>query len=127
MIAQAYLNDLTRVSGILRPGELDALRRTNVDLDRGRIRVVEQFNAKTRTFTPPKNGQAREAPLTVPAREAIVGLPVEGEFCSRRSRRTLVSRLPRIPLEGRPWRGRMARHALLGYSPFRRLVHGQRP
>jgi len=65
----------------LRPGELDALRRTNVDLDRGRIRVVEQFNAKTRTFTPPKNGQAREAPLTVPAREAIVGLPVEGEFC----------------------------------------------
>lgn len=65
----------------LRPGELDALRRSNVDLDRGRIRVVEQFNAKTRTFTPPKNGQAREAPLTVPAREAIVGLPVEGEFC----------------------------------------------
>jgi len=65
----------------LRPGELDALRRTNVDLDRGRIRVVEQFNAKTRTFTPPKNGLSREAPLTVPAREAIVGLPVEGEFC----------------------------------------------
>ena len=65
----------------LRPGELDALRRTNVDLDRGRIRVVEQFNAKTRTFTLPKNGLAREAPLTEPAREAIVGLPVEGEFC----------------------------------------------
>ncbi len=65
----------------LRPGELDALRRTNVDLDRGRIRVVEQFNAKTRTLTPPKNGLSREAPLTEPAREAIVGLPVEGEFC----------------------------------------------
>ena len=65
----------------LRPGELDALRRANVDLDRGRIRVVEQFNAKTRTFTLPKNGLAREAPLTEPAREAIVGLPVEGEFC----------------------------------------------
>jgi integrase len=31
----------------LRPAELDALRRVNVDLDRGRIRVVEQFNAKT--------------------------------------------------------------------------------
>jgi hypothetical protein len=31
----------------LRLGELDALRRTNFDLDRGRIRVVEQFNAKT--------------------------------------------------------------------------------
>ena len=65
----------------LRPGELDALRRTNVDLDRARIRVVEQFNAKTRTFTPPKNGLAREAPLTEPAREAILALPDEGEFC----------------------------------------------
>jgi integrase len=65
----------------LRPGELDALRRTNVDLDRARIRVVEQFNAKTRTFTLPKNGLARDAPLTDPAREALVSLPVEGEFC----------------------------------------------
>jgi integrase len=65
----------------LRPGELDALRRVNVDLDRGRIRVVEQFNAKTRTFTPPKNGLAREAPLTEPAREVLVALSVEGEFC----------------------------------------------
>ena len=53
----------------------------NVDLDRGLIRVVEQFNVKTRTFTPPKNGLSREAPLAEPAREAIVGLPVEGEFC----------------------------------------------
>jgi hypothetical protein len=35
---------------------LDALCRTNVDLDRSRILVVEQFSAKTRTFTPPKNG-----------------------------------------------------------------------
>ena len=65
----------------LRPGELDALRRANVDLDRARIRVVEQFNAKTRTFTLPKNGLTREAPLTEPAREAIVALPDEGEFC----------------------------------------------
>jgi integrase len=65
----------------LRPAELDALRRVNVDLDRGRIRVVEQFSTKARTFTPPKNGLAREAPLTEPAREAILALPVEGEFC----------------------------------------------
>jgi integrase len=60
---------------------VDALRRVNVDLDRGRIRVVEQFSTKTRTFTTPKNGLAREAPLTEPAREAILALPVEGEFC----------------------------------------------
>jgi integrase len=65
----------------MRPGELDALRRVNVDLARGRIRVVEQFSAATRTFTSPKNGQPREAPLTEPAREAILSLPIEGEFC----------------------------------------------
>jgi len=65
----------------LRPGELDALRRVNVDLDRSRIRVVEQFSAATRTFTLPKNGQVRDAPLTEPAREALVSLPVESEFC----------------------------------------------
>jgi integrase len=65
----------------LRPGELDALRRTNMDLDRSRIRVVEQFSAATRTFTLPKNGLTREAPLTDPAREALLSLPVEGEFC----------------------------------------------
>jgi integrase len=65
----------------LRPGELDGLRRANVDLDRSRIRVVEQFSAATRTFTLPKNGQVRDAPLTDPAREALVSLPVESEFC----------------------------------------------
>ncbi len=65
----------------LRPGELDALRRANVDIGRSRIRVVEQFSATARTFTLPKNGQTREAPLTEPAREAILSLPVEGEFC----------------------------------------------
>jgi integrase len=65
----------------LRPGELDALRRANVDLDRSRIRVMEQFSAATRTFTLPKNGQVREAPLTGPARKALLSLPVEREFC----------------------------------------------
>jgi integrase len=65
----------------LRPGELDALRRMNVDLERSRILVVEQFSAATRTFTLPKNGHTREAPLTDPAREALVSLPIESEFC----------------------------------------------
>jgi hypothetical protein len=65
----------------LRPGELDTLRCENVDLERARIAAVEQFSDKTRTFTLPKNGQTREAPLTDPACEAIVGRPVEGEFC----------------------------------------------
>jgi integrase len=53
----------------------------NVDLARSRIRVVEQFSAATRTFTLPKNGQRREAPLTDPAREVLMSSPIEGEFC----------------------------------------------
>ncbi len=65
----------------LRPGELDALRRVNVELQCARIRVVEQFSAATRTFTLPKNGKTREAPLTDPAREALASLPIESEFC----------------------------------------------
>jgi integrase len=47
----------------LRPGELDALRRARVDLARARIEVAEQFDAKTRTFTLPKNGKRREPHL----------------------------------------------------------------
>jgi integrase len=74
----------------LRPGELDALRRRRVDLARSRVEVVEQFNAKTRTFTLPKNGKAREAPLTDPAREAILSLPDGDEFCF-------------VPLRGQHW------------------------
>jgi hypothetical protein len=47
----------------------------------GDLGGFEQFSAKTRTFTLPKNGLTREAPLTDPAREAITALPVESEFC----------------------------------------------
>lgn len=65
----------------LRPGELDALRWDAIDLDRGRILVAEQFSATSRTFTLPKNGKRREAPLTEPAREALIVLPTDGEFC----------------------------------------------
>lgn len=67
----------------MRPGELDALRWEHVDFERGRIRVAEQFSAATRTFTPPKTGVARWAPLTSPAREALLGIDRDGEFCFR--------------------------------------------
>lgn len=60
----------------LRPGELDALRPDSIDLATSRIRVIEQWNAGSRTFTTPKNGQARAAILTPPAREAILTLPL---------------------------------------------------
>jgi integrase len=65
----------------MRPGELDALRWTSVDLEAGRITVSEQYSAASKTFTTPKNGQTRRAPLTPPARDALIGLPRDGEFC----------------------------------------------
>lgn len=90
----------------LRPGELDASRRANFDLTRGRILVVEQFNAKTRTFTLPKNGLTRLAPLTDPARDAILNLPLEGEFCfgpiiGRRALGLTIGRRSEAPQDGR--------------------------
>jgi integrase len=65
----------------LRPGELDALRWERIDFERNRIHVREQFNAKTRTFTLPKNNEVREAPLTEQARAALLALPRDTEFC----------------------------------------------
>lgn len=65
----------------MRPGELDALRWTAVDFDAGRLHVREQHNATTRTFTLPKNGRARYAPLAGPARDALAALPRESEWC----------------------------------------------
>jgi integrase len=72
----------------LRPGELDALRWPRIDFERSRILVLEQFNSTTRTFTSPKNGLTREAPLTDPARAALLSLPQDGDFCFRSLRGT---------------------------------------
>jgi len=65
----------------MRPGELDALRWSDVDFDAGLIRVAEQWSATSKTFTTPKNGRARHALLTPPAREALLALPRAGDFC----------------------------------------------
>ena len=65
----------------IRPTELDALRWESVDFERSRIHVLEQYNGRVGKFTLPKNGKTREAPLTAPAREALVSLPRESEFC----------------------------------------------
>lgn len=64
-----------------RPGELDAFKWANIDWDRDRIWVDEQFNVKTSSFTLPKNGLKRWAPLTPQAREALEQLPQMGKFC----------------------------------------------
>ena len=65
----------------MRPGELDALRWTAVDLDLNRVDVGEQFSSRTGSFTLPKNGHRRSAILTPHARQALVELPRESEFC----------------------------------------------
>ena len=55
----------------LRVGELVALRwREDVDLDRGRLRVQESYNAKN-GFMSTKNDKIRELPLTWDAIEAL--------------------------------------------------------
>jgi integrase len=64
----------------MRPGELDALRWGAVDFDRGLIRVAEQWNAKSHTFTLPKNGLKRWALMPQQAREALLEMP-PGDFC----------------------------------------------
>jgi integrase len=55
----------------MRPGELDALKWDDVDFDAGWLRVHEQYNVKSKTFTTPKNGQARKVLLTDEARDAL--------------------------------------------------------
>jgi len=51
-----------------RPGELDALRWSCVRLDADEADLVEQWNAKTRTFTDPKYGAYTIALTDVPAK-----------------------------------------------------------
>lgn len=66
----------------LRPGELDALRWSNVDFAGGTIFVAEQYNGRTRTLTAPKNGMTRDAILTDQARDALLSLPRHSSgFC----------------------------------------------
>jgi integrase len=64
----------------MRPGELDALRRDWISLDRDEIEVREQWSSASRAFTRPKNGKARTIALTPPARDALLRLPTESDF-----------------------------------------------
>jgi integrase len=65
----------------MRPGEIDGLRYENVDLNRNRIMVMEQWNAKVRKVTLPKNNHTREILLPSRAKQALMRLPRESEFC----------------------------------------------
>jgi integrase len=65
----------------MRPGEIDALRWDAIDYDRGRVLIAEQWTPRG-GFTLPKNGRRREAPLTPPAREALLSQAAQHpDFC----------------------------------------------
>ena len=74
----AYL--LTAVWSAARPGELDALRWTDLDFTAEEIRIERQWNVKVRKFTPPKHGSRRTIAMTAPVRERLLNLPRESEW-----------------------------------------------
>jgi integrase len=71
-----------------RPGEVDSLRWDRVDMGENRVRISDQWNAKIRKFTTPKNGKARTIVLTPPAREALLRSPRDSDFCFSSLRRS---------------------------------------
>jgi integrase len=74
----AYL-DVAVHSGA-RPGELDALRWTKIDIAAETITIDEQWNSIEHAFTPPKHGSVRTIAMTVPVRARLLRLPRESEF-----------------------------------------------
>jgi integrase len=66
----------------VRPGELDALRWTDLDFTPGAetILIERQWNAKVRKITPPKHGFVRTIAMTPPALERLLALPRESEW-----------------------------------------------
>ena len=74
----AYL--LTAVWSAARPGELDALRWTDLDFQAETVRIERQWNVKTATITKPKHGSIRTIAMTAPVRERLLTLPRESEW-----------------------------------------------
>jgi integrase len=74
----AYLH--TAVYEGARPGELDALKWTDLDFQAPSILIERQWNAKARKFTLPKHEFVRTIAMTDPVRERLLTLPRESEF-----------------------------------------------
>lgn len=67
----------------LRPGELYALRWTDIDFAQKELTVARQYNTKVSGFTAPKNGKTRTLALHPRAANAIGRMPqVREEICS---------------------------------------------
>jgi integrase len=63
-----------------RPGELDALRWDDVDLDGETITIERQWNVKVGKITCPKHDSRRTIALTEPVRHRLLVLPRESEW-----------------------------------------------
>jgi integrase len=74
----AYL--LTACWSAARPGELDALRWDDLDLERETIRIERQWNVHVRKITPPKHDSRRMIAMTAPVAERLAVLPRESEW-----------------------------------------------
>jgi integrase len=76
----AYL--ATAVYSAMRPGELDALRATDLDFTPGAetIRVERQWNAEAGKLTPPKHDSRRTIALVEPLHARLLDLPRESEW-----------------------------------------------
>jgi integrase len=74
----AYL--VTAMFSAARPGELDALKLTDLDYQAGEILIERQWNAKVRKITPPKHGHVRRIAMTAPVRERLLSLSHESEW-----------------------------------------------
>jgi integrase len=74
----AYL--LTAIWSAARPGELDALRWTDLDFQAETIRIERQWNVKVRKFTTPKHGSRRTIAMTERVRDRLLILPRESEW-----------------------------------------------
>jgi len=74
----AYL--LTACWSAARPGELDALKWTDIDFMAEEILIERQWNAKTNTITEPKHGSQRVIAMVEQVRERLLTLPRESEY-----------------------------------------------
>jgi integrase len=76
----AYL--FTACYSAMRPGELDALRWTDLDFTPGAesIRIERQWNVKVAKITPPKHGSTGTIAMVEPLRARLQALPRESEW-----------------------------------------------
>ena len=101
----AYL--LTACWSAARPGELDALRWTDLDLQAETIRIERQWNAQCARSRPPKHSSRRTIAMTEPVRERLLDAAARERLGLHDDPRdALHPAIAVLPLEPRPRRRR---------------------